>query len=788
MFYADRKQPADLGSRRACVDDPRWQPTLPKIARKAVISSTLLAAALVSSISHAADAPTSAEAVAPAPVLPAVTVSGTRTENPVDEVTATVTVIPARVIEQRLVQDIRDLTRYEPNVSVGNSPTRFGLTGINIRGIEGNRILMQVDGVRLPDSFSIGSFAFATRDTIDVDLLKSVEILRGPGSSLYGSDALGGVVSYFTKDPADFLRETKNDLYASLKATGNQVGHGRMYSATLAGGRDWPLQLLLSGIRRVGSEMDNFGTVDSRGPSRTKPNPQTASSTNGLVKLVWNAKAGGPQLRLTLESRDATSNTDVATLNSLSPKTTLLTANDSAKRERVAADVDWTNLGFVDTLRANVYRQDSKTRQRTLERRDATTAGCSGVTTGTNTCFRQVEFAFDQDVSGFSVQGLTLLSGKSFAQRVSYGLDYSRTRFEQSRDGLQTILTAAGKSTSSPTVGADIFPVRDFPISVSKQTGVYLQDEIFLLDGALTVTPGIRYDQFKLSPELDGIYSADNPGVAVKGLRDSAVSPRMGLLWKVLPQLAIYAQYAQGFRAPPYSDVNFGFTNFAFGYTAIANPSLKPERSRGTELGLRGSGDVYSYSLVAFSNRYTDFISSLTQLNCPGDPRCSTVVPITFQSVNIGRVKITGWEAKASWRLDAVLKGLALIASTGESKGDNLIDNTPLDSVDPRKTVVGLKYDAPSKTFGLEGILTNHAAKTRVASTTQFMTPAANVVDLLAYWNPLTNLQLNAGLFNVTDRKYWQWSDVRGVAASSTVLDRFTQPGRNLSVSVKLTF
>jgi hemoglobin/transferrin/lactoferrin receptor protein len=62
------------------------------------------------------------------------------------------------------------------------------------------------------------------------------------------------------------------------------------------------------------------------------------------------------------------------------------------------------------------------------------------------------------------------------------------------------------------------------------------------------------------------------------------------------------------------------------------------------------------------------------------------------------------------------------------------------------------------------------------------------VVDLLAYWNPLTNLQLNAGLFNVTDRKYWHWSDVRGVAASIAVLDRFTQPGRNLSVSVKLTF
>jgi hemoglobin/transferrin/lactoferrin receptor protein len=163
-------------------------------------------------------------------------------------------------------------------------------------------------------------------------------------------------------------------------------------------------------------------------------------------------------------------------------------------------------------------------------------------------------------------------------------------------------------------------------------------------------------------------------------------------------------------------------------------------------------------------------------------------VPTTFQSINIGRVKISGLEAKLSWRLDDVVKGLTFIASVGQTKGDNLVANTPLDSVDPRKTVMGLKYDAPSRLFGVEGLLTNAAAKTRVSSPTFFQPASSNVVDVLAYWRPLPQLQFNVGVFNLSDKKYWQWSDVRGIAAISLVLDRFTQPGRNVSLSAKYVF
>ena len=721
-------------------------------------------------------------------LLPEITVSGTRTENAVEDVAATVSVTNAKQIEARLAQDIRDLIRYEPNVSVGNSPSRFGLTGFNIRGIEGNRILLQVDGVRLPDSFSVGSLAFATRDTIELDLLKSVEILRGPGSSLYGSDALGGVVSFFTKDPADLLRETKSAIYASVKATATSADRAQILSATLAAGRDWPVQFLISANRREGKETKNVGKNDVRGSLRTLSNPMDLASTNGLLKLVWNTIKSGPTLKLTLESRDNSTNVDVATLNNLAPKTVSLKASDTSTRERITGELEWKKFGFIDALRLNTYTQRSGTRQLTHERRDTTTAGCSGIATNTNTCFRDILFSLDQTVRGASVQVLSTIDNKFATQRISAGVDYSTTRYAQSRDGLQTIVTAAGVTTSSPNVGADIFPVRDFPLSTSKQTGFYLQNEIFLLDGALTITSSVRVDKFNLSPEQDSIFLADNPGVVIKGISQRAASPRVGVIWKIAPSVALYAQYAQGFRSPPYNDVNLGFTNFAFGYTAIANANLQPEKSKGVEIGIRGSTDLFTYSITGFSNRYTDFIASLTALSCPVNPLCSTLVPTTFQSINIGRVKISGLEAKLSWRLDDVVKGLTFIASVGQTKGDNLVANTPLDSVDPRKTVMGLKYDAPSTLFGVEGLLTNAAAKTRVSSPAFFQPASSNVVDVLAYWRPLPQLQFNVGVFNLSDKKYWQWSDVRGIAATSLVLDRFTQPGRNVSLSAKYVF
>ena len=88
--------------------------------------------------------------------LETITVVGSRTERPLKEIAATIDVIDSDRIEEELARDIADLVRFEPGVTVSGTGSRFGLSGFNIRGIGGNRVLTLVDGVRVAEEFSFG--------------------------------------------------------------------------------------------------------------------------------------------------------------------------------------------------------------------------------------------------------------------------------------------------------------------------------------------------------------------------------------------------------------------------------------------------------------------------------------------------------------------------------------------------------------------------------------------------------------------------------------------------------
>jgi hemoglobin/transferrin/lactoferrin receptor protein len=182
----------------------------------------------------------------------------------------TASVIDTEEMERRLMRTIKDIVRYEPNVNVQNDPQRFGQSGFNIRGVSGNRVLTMVDGVRVPDSFAIGSFQSAGRNYVDVDSLKAAEIVRGPASALYSSDGIGGVVSFMTKDPADYLDLFDQNNYEALKLMYNSANESFLQTGTLAGRVDgWDGLLLLT--HADGAEFGNMGSNDSKSNARTPP-------------------------------------------------------------------------------------------------------------------------------------------------------------------------------------------------------------------------------------------------------------------------------------------------------------------------------------------------------------------------------------------------------------------------------------------------------------------------------------------------------------------------------------
>lgn len=132
--------------------------------------------------------------------LEQVVVTATRVEQPVSEVIGSITVITREEIEQRQAQSVQDLLRGEASVNIVNQGGLGKLSSISLRGANASQTLILVDGVRL-GSATAGTTSI---EFLPVDQIERVEIVRGPRSSLYGSDAIGGVIQIFTRQPDGF--------------------------------------------------------------------------------------------------------------------------------------------------------------------------------------------------------------------------------------------------------------------------------------------------------------------------------------------------------------------------------------------------------------------------------------------------------------------------------------------------------------------------------------------------------------------------------------------------------
>jgi len=724
--------------------------------------------------------------------LDRIVVTATLNERAQKDVASEVSVIDADEIDRRQVQSVADLVRYEPGVSATGSAIgggRFGAGGLSIRGLGGNRVRIELDGIAIPDAFEIGSFSSAGRDVVDVDALKRVEIVRGAASSLYGSDALGGVVSYVTKDPSDYVG-ADGGTFGSAKLLYDSANRGSAVTGTWAGAnaRDG---LVLVATHRDASQTTNKGEVDSADSTRTRPNPQDARSDALLAKYVHTAASGRVD-RVTFDGERGDVDTDVLTGRAYSALTRALTTSlrgeDSRKRLRLAFDQALPlSRAWADRLDWKLYVQRSEVGQDTFE--DRVTLTDAGPVSPKQR-FRR--FTFDQRVFGAEAVARKAFATGPLDHALTYGVDLSRTRTEEQRDGWQRdVATGAISNVVSP----DTFPVRDFPVSDTTTAAAFAQDEMRLAGGRLSLIPALRVDRYELDPRPDAIFRDDNPGVAPAGLERTSWSPKLGAIWRFDDALAAFAQYARGFRAPPYDDVNIGFTNLAFGYTSLPNPHLKPETSNGLEVGLRGQGRLGWFSASAYENRYRDFIESQALVGV--DPASGLML---FQSVNLSRVRIRGAEARYGVNLGAlhdVLDGWSLKGSFAVARGDDRTADVPLASIDPKRAVLGIAYDRPG--WGAELVGTAVARKDRLPPPAAgqdpsgppppalFAAPGYATLDLYAHWQPLPRLELFGAVTNLGDRRYWNWGAVSGFAASRTI-DLYSAPGRAIRVGLRATF
>ena len=707
------------------------------------------------------------------------TVTGTRNPLRVDQLPATVTVFELEDFEFYQFQNLQDLLRYEPGVSVRDNP-RYGVQDVNIRGIEGNRILFQLDGIRLPERFEFGPFNLGRGDYVDFATLQAVEILRGPASTLYGSDALGGVVTFRSLEPSDLLGDD-DDFAADVSSIFVSETGGFDNVFRIAGRRDSSEAVFVIS-RRDGRETDTFADsdfVDSIDSEGTTVFGHFVQRLSPVSKLSFIAEDFNRDTR----RNEADGNLGI----NLSETEDIL-----IDRTRVSLAYEYDNPeseSFLNFARVQAFYQDS-TLTELLDETRASGSAFPGVRV-----FRETENQFFADSYGGDVQLRSDFSTGSVNHRLTYGLDVSNTFNSRPRDRTETNLTT-GESTNE--IPPDVFPVKDFPDGDTLRLGLYVQNEMEI--GPLDIIAGLRFDHYDLSTDPDDDFVRN--GAESADLNASALSPRIALLYEATPEISLYGQYARGFRAPLYSEINSGFTNLTgsfFKYETLSNPDLEPETSNSFEVGVRGNFPQFDFRVTGFYNTYDNFIETFAAAGtrCLVDAEPCPFLPPSlggtqrvnqFQTQNVAEARIFGIEVGGEYRFNPDGSGFSLLGSFAWAQGDNQTDDEPLTTVDPLTAVLGLRYRDPSDQWRAE-FLSTIVGTARVPDDADTFVPDAYAVfDLIGSYNPTSNLGLSLGIYNLFNTEYYTYSTVRTQPEDAADIERLSQSGTNVRLGVSYRF
>jgi hemoglobin/transferrin/lactoferrin receptor protein len=683
-----------------------------------------------------------------------------KSERRLREIAANVTVVTRDDIEQQLAMSVADVFRYSPGIDYEAAGPRFGTEGLNIRGIGGNRVAMLIDGVPLGDQFDVGNFSNATRDFIDAGLVQRVEILHGPASALYGSSAIGGVIAARTPDPGDIAGT--NALGADLQTTWRGADHSRHGTGIVAVGDD-AKGLLLGGSLRDGNAAESAALssrVDRRDYQRR----------SALVKFVAD-DAQGNSWRASLMHHDAAVMTDLQSMlgSGRFASSTALRGDDDYQLDLLNLEFGFgapESLIDAGVLRAFLGR--TQVDQQTYDQR-AQAERPVGI---------DRRFLFEQNLHGIELNLQKNLQALAVTHRIGAGLEYRSTRTEELRDGTETGLV---DGIVSETILGETFPLRDFPVSDTDEWGAYLEDTIAL--GNWSLIAALRADRYELSAEEDAIFSEDNPAVQPVSLSESDLSPKLGIVYRLAEAMDVYVQYSHGFRAPPFEDANIGLDIPLFNVRAVPNPDLKSEKSDGLDVGLRWTGQQSNFHISVFSTRYRDFIETKVRLGA--DPVSGRIL---FQSQNLSQARIEGLEAGWLTQLPGRLQTLTIDGSLYLARGENKDNGVALNSVGPGQAVLGLNWDRGngSPQVRLKATLTKRWSERDETGGALFKPAGYAVFDLYVAQALGERTTLRAGLMNLTDRTYWNWSEVRGLAPDDPLLSALAQPGRSVTVSLNM--
>jgi outer membrane receptor protein involved in Fe transport len=600
-----------------------------------------------------------------------VTVTATRTKKDTLDIPKAVSVVDRKKIQEKAPNNVTELLTELPGVDMNG-------VGANqsrpiIRGYRGQRILLMEDGMRMNNSRRQQDFGEIPA-LVDISEVDRVEVVRGPASVLYGSDAIGGVVNIITRVP-DYDPKTSK-IHGSI---------GYRYSSA---------DKQSKGVANINGNVGKLGFMIS-GNLRNAKDYTAPAGTFGNIDLTEDVtvndtgvKDGGANLQLTyrLSEQDQISfkyeyyHSENAGFGFVEPDvfdpgaTRIQIRYPMQEVQKYTFKYENKQLGFAlaDHLSFLTYYLNNK-RELTNDISIPLVGPWFPPGAGINI---QTENFTDVNTLGFRLE----FNKAAKKHTITYGADFFEDNTENTDFGITQIV-----GFGPPITSTDDTP--KLPHARYRSIGVFIQDDISLF-ARTSLILGIRYQNVnaktKQTPGLEGEEMVNSTDETFVGTAN--------LLFSITDDLRLVLSVGRGFRSPNLIERFFdGVTPEGSGYQA-RNTALQAETSLNVDVGFKFRRKNVHLEATYFNNVVRDGI----RLTDTGLVDEETELPI-FQNVNVDKLRMQGIEALGRLFFNF---GISAQANVTYIKSKDLgRPETPYVDTYSSKFNLNVRYDHPKRLF-----------------------------------------------------------------------------------------
>ncbi len=638
----------------------------------------------------------------PAIIAAEVSVTAARTEIASIDTAVPLSVIDREEIERKNINTVGDLFRGLP----GTSTTNEGAFQVRprIRGLESNRVLILVDGERLNNSRTSAQSGIEP-GLVETSQIESVEVIRGSGSVLYGTDALAGTINIITRDTPQ-RRESGfrfggilNTFYSSnekgRRANLEVNGSGKLFAFRVSQSLDRfdnyfagkPGTIDVARLRADDLQITDDGEIlnsqshgsNSQGTLRFFMNDTNTAKVNYERRRSANVGSAG------LAGANTGVNGMTGVFNGFFP---------FSNRDRVSAR--------YDTAAVNKYLQlvTVKAFYQTQYRNFSNILTVPSVPPYFPGLYQFSETVTDTKTSGFDLQSNWIFGKHNVIAGTSYFLD-------DNSDRRMTV-----SSTTSYSPNRTIRYTRSVPNASLSNIAFFVQDDFRVTD-RLRLTGGFRFDRFKTASEPTTNFAVDPrltqqqiEQLGITGLdqglkvTNAAYTGDIGVVFALTDNVSLSARIGRSFRTPNISERFFTDAASAEGFL-VGNPSLLPETGLNFDTSAKFQVKRLRGSVTYFNNYFKNFLATqITGIRIAQPPPRAPID--VYQTRNVRTARIQGFEAELETTYKISLGYLTPYGNFSYLRGDDVDQDQPLDFISPYRTNAGFRWQNFGKNYYID--------------------------------------------------------------------------------------